>query len=177
MSPRTSTAPLKGANLCTCHHRHPSMICYGPCCELPMSLTRLRALVQIRKGPHALPKPPKQRSFVRPSLPRLARRCNLCSTWAVGDELCYRFDCPRILEAPVLSGFRVPTCFRMLRALCACSCDTKTKKLSAIPSQPICKWPRYKHKSVLHHSGWLNRCSKIFLSLCLNCTCCYDETS
>ena len=34
----------------------------------------------------------------RPSLPRHLRRCNLCSTQAVGDELHYVFDCPHFSD-------------------------------------------------------------------------------
>ena len=58
-----------------------------------MRITRLRALVQFRVGPHSLPV--EQGRFVRPSLPRHLRRCNLCSTRAVGAELHYISDCPR----------------------------------------------------------------------------------
>ena len=58
-----------------------------------MSITRLRALVQFRLGSHSLPV--EQGRFVRPCLPRHPRRCDLCNTQAVGDELHYVFDCPR----------------------------------------------------------------------------------
>ena len=58
-----------------------------------MSITRLRALVQFRLGSHSLPV--EQGRFVRPCLPRHLRRCDLCNTQAVGDELHYVFDCPR----------------------------------------------------------------------------------
>ena len=64
-----------------------------PYYELPMSITRLRALVQFRLGSHSLPV--EQGRFVRPCLPRHLRRCDLCNTQAVGDELHYVFDCPR----------------------------------------------------------------------------------
>ena len=47
------------------------------------------------------------------------------------------------------SGLSIPNSFRMLQAPCACSCGTKTKRLSAIASQPFCKWPRHEHRSVL----------------------------
>ena len=97
------TALSKGAKLCTCHHWSgcPSKICCEPYYELPMSITRLSALVQIRVGSYALPiqsfkgQPiqsscSEQGRFVRPSLPRHLRPCNPCSIRAVGDEL----DCP-----------------------------------------------------------------------------------
>ena len=58
-----------------------------------MSIPRLRALVQFRLGSHSLPV--EQGRFVRPCLPRHLRRCDLCNTQAVGDELHYVFDCPR----------------------------------------------------------------------------------
>ena len=90
VSPRT--APSKGAKLCTYHHwfGRPSKVCCEPYYELPMSITRLRALVQFRVGSHSLPV--EQGRFVRPGLSRHLRRCNLCSTRAVGDELHYIFD-------------------------------------------------------------------------------------
>ena len=93
VSPRA--APSKGAKLCTYHHwfgRSNKVHC-EPYYELPMSITRLRALVQFRLGSHSLPV--EQGRFVRPCLPRHLRRCDLCNTQAVGDELHYAFDCPR----------------------------------------------------------------------------------
>ena len=48
---------------------------------------------QKRSAFHHLPV--EQGRFVRPSLPRHLRRCDLCNTQAVGDELRYVFDCPR----------------------------------------------------------------------------------
>ena len=93
VSPRA--APSKGAKLCTYHHwfGRPNKVHCEPYYELPMSITRLRALVQFRLGSHSLPV--EQGRFVRPSLPRHLRRCDLCNTQAVGDELHYVFDCPR----------------------------------------------------------------------------------
>ena len=88
-------APSKGAKLCTYHHwfGRPGKLCCEPYCELPMSVTKLQALVQFRVGSRLLPI--EQGRFVRPSLPRHLRRCTLRSTRAVGDELHYTFDCPR----------------------------------------------------------------------------------
>ena len=88
-------APSKGAKLCTYHHwfGRPNKVHCEPYYELPMSITRLRALVQFRLGSHSLPV--EQGRFVRPCLPRHLRRCDLCNTQAVGDELHYVFDCPR----------------------------------------------------------------------------------
>lgn len=80
------------------HHwfGRPSKVHCEPYYELPMGITRLRALVQFRIGSHALPV--EQGRFARPSLPRHLRRCNLCSTQAVGDELHYVFDCPHFSD-------------------------------------------------------------------------------
>ena len=95
-SPRT--VPSKGAKLCTYHHwfGRPSKVHCEPYYELPMGITRLRALIQFRIGSHALPV--ERGRFARPSLPRHLRRCNLCSTQAVGDELYYVFDCPHFSD-------------------------------------------------------------------------------
>ena len=55
VSPRA--APSKGAKLCTYHHwfGRPNKVHCEPYYELPMSITRLRALVQFRLGSHSLP--------------------------------------------------------------------------------------------------------------------------
>ena len=84
--------------LCTYHHwfGRPSKVHCEPYYELPMGITRLRALIQFRIGSHALPV--ERGRFARPSLPRHLRRCNLCSTQAVGDELHYVFDCPHFSD-------------------------------------------------------------------------------
>ena len=105
--------------------------------ELPMSITRLRALVQFRLGSHYLPV--EQGRFVRPSLPRHLRRCDLCNTQAVGDELHYVFDCPRF--GTIRAQYSI--CFRLLKAPCVCTCGIRTKRLLAFASQPFCKWPRH----------------------------------
>ena len=93
VSPRA--APSTGAKLCTYHHwfGRPNKVHCEPYYELPMSMTRLRALVQFRLGSHSLPV--EQGRFVRPCLPCHLRRCDLCNTQAVGHELHYVFDCPR----------------------------------------------------------------------------------
>ena len=53
------------------------------------------------------------------------------------------------LSSTGLQGSVFQPSFRKLQAPCACSCGTKTKRLSAIASQPFCKWPRHEHRSVL----------------------------
>ena len=50
------------------------------------------SLVQFRLGSHTLPI--EQGRFARPALPRHLRRCTVCDTQALGDELHYVFDCP-----------------------------------------------------------------------------------
>ena len=144
-SPRT--APSKGAKLCTlCTNYHwfgRSKVYCEPYYELPMSVTSLRALVQFRLGSHSLPD--EQGRFVRPSLPRHLRRCSLGSTQAVGDELHYVSTALALLPL----GIRIPICFRMLGVLCVCSCGTRTRRLSAITSQPFCKWPRHEYRCIL----------------------------
>ena len=87
VSPRA--APSKGAKLCTYHHwfGRPNKVHCEPYYELPMSITRLRALVQFRLGSHPLLA--EQGRCAMPSLPRHLRRCDLCNTQAVGDELHY----------------------------------------------------------------------------------------
>ena len=86
-------APFKRAKLCTYHHwfGRPNRVCCEPYYELPMSITRLRALVQFRLGSHSLPV--EQGRFLKPSLPRHLRWCNLCNTQAVGDQLHCIFHC------------------------------------------------------------------------------------
>ena len=51
------TAPSKGAKLCAYHHWFgwPSNLRFEPYYELPMGISKLRALVQFRLGSHTLP--------------------------------------------------------------------------------------------------------------------------
>ena len=67
VSPRT--APSKGAKLCTYHHwfGRPSKVYREPYYELPMSVTRLWALVQLNLTSHSLPV--EQGKFVGPQPP------------------------------------------------------------------------------------------------------------
>ena len=85
-------APSKGAKLCTyfAWFFRPSR--FEPYLDIPMSLSRLRLLMQFRMGPHSLPV--EQGRLARPMVPRQLRRCMLCSTHAIGDERHYVFDCP-----------------------------------------------------------------------------------
>ena len=87
------TAPSKGAKLCTYHHwfGRPSSLRFEPYYDLPMGISQLRALVQFRLGSHTLPI--EQGRLARPSLLRHLRRCTVCDTQAVGDEVHCVFDC------------------------------------------------------------------------------------
>ena len=92
VSPRL--APSKGAKLCTylawffCL----SQLRFEPYLEFPMSISRLRSLMQFRMGSHSLPV--EQGRPARPMVPRQLRLCTLCSTHAIGDERHYVCDCP-----------------------------------------------------------------------------------
>ena len=95
VSPRT--APSKGAELCTYHHwfGRPSNLRFEPYYDLPMDISKLRALLQFRLGSHTLPI--EQGRFARQALPRL-RRCTICDTQAVGNELHRVFDSPHLSD-------------------------------------------------------------------------------
>ena len=89
------TAPSKRAKLCAYHHwfARPSNLRFEPYYELPMGIRKLRALVQFRLGSHALPI--EQGRFARPAVLRHVRRCTVCDTQAVDDEVHCVFDCPQ----------------------------------------------------------------------------------
>ena len=74
------TTPSKGAKLCTYHHwfGRPSNLRFEPYYELPMSISKLWALVQFRLGSHSLPV--EQGSFARPAVPRHLCWCAVCDT-------------------------------------------------------------------------------------------------
>ena len=142
VSPRT--APSKGAKLCTYHHwlGTPVNLQFEPYYELPIGISKLRALVQFRLGSHTLPI--EQDRFARPALPRHLRQCTVCDTQAVSSIVCL------IALISVTSGpnFLVPGS-KMLRGACVCSCGTGTRSLSAIVSLPCCRRLRHEHNPVL----------------------------
>ena len=96
VSPRT--APSKGAKLCTYQRwfGRPSKLRFEPYFELPMGSSKLRALVQFRLGSRTLPI--EQGHLARPAIPRHLRRCTVCNTRAVGDELHCVFGCPHFSD-------------------------------------------------------------------------------
>ena len=96
VSPRT--APSKRAKLCTHHHwfGRPDNLQFEPYYELPMGISKLRALVQFRLGSRTLPI--EQGHLARPAIPRHLRRCTVCDTQAVGNELHCVFDCPHFSD-------------------------------------------------------------------------------
>ncbi len=61
--------------------------------ELPISLSKLRRLMQFRLGSHDLPV--EQGRMARPIVPRYLRRCTLCSRHAPGDERHFMLECPQ----------------------------------------------------------------------------------
>ena len=97
---RMASDPQPGASvvscevkLCTYHHwfGRPSNLRFERYYDLPMGISKLRALVQFRLGSHTLPI--EQGCFARPAVPR-----HLCDTQAVGDELHCVFDCPHFSD-------------------------------------------------------------------------------
>ena len=140
VSPRT--APSKGAKLCTYHHwfGRPSNLRFEPYYELPMGIGKLRALVQFRLGFHTLPisravlpDQPSRATFVhRLQYTSCGRRCSIACLMALISV---------ILGPNFLA--------KMLRGACACSCDTRTRSLSAIVSFPCCRRLRHEHNPVL----------------------------
>ena len=88
--------PSSGAKLCTYHHwfGRPGKFHGVPYYDLPLSVTRLRAIMQFRMGSNGLPI--EQGRSVRPRLPRHLHPCTLCRTLSVGDERHYLFECPEL---------------------------------------------------------------------------------
>ena len=64
-----------------------------PYFELPISLSKLRRLMQFRLGSHDLPI--EQGRMAMPVVPRYLRRCTLCSRHAPGDERHFMLECPQ----------------------------------------------------------------------------------
>ena len=143
VSPRT--APSKGAKLCAYHHwfGRPSNLRFEPYYELPMGISKLRALVQFRLGSHTLPI--EQGRFARPAVLRHLRRCTVAihKLWAMSSIVCL------IALISVTSGPNFLACSKMLRGACVCSCGTRTRSLSAIVSLPCCRRLRHEHSPVL----------------------------
>ena len=116
-------APSVGAKSCTYHRwfGRPPKIMFEPYYELPLSMSKLRLLMQFRMGSHSLPI--EQGRFVRPPLPRHLRRCTHCRTLAIGDERHYLFDCPHFAHIRA----RFDPLFRMLMDPCAPLFGTRIK--------------------------------------------------
>ncbi len=92
-SPRT--APSARAKSCTCLRwfARPCRMPAEPYFELPISLSKLRRLMQFRLGSHDLPI--EQGRMARPIVPRYLRQCILCSCHAPGDERHFMLECPQ----------------------------------------------------------------------------------
>ncbi len=93
-SPRT--APSARAKSCTYLRwfARPGRMPAEPYFELPISLSKLRRLMQFRLGSHDLPI--EQGRMARPIVPRYLRRCTLCSRHAPGDERHFMLECPQL---------------------------------------------------------------------------------
>ena len=93
-----------------------------PYYELPMSITRLRALVQFRLGSHSLPV--EQGRLSGPASPAIS----VGATFATLRLLAMSFIVFLTALALMPSGLSIQICFRMLKAPCVCSCGIRTKK-------------------------------------------------
>ena len=103
--------------LCTYHKwfGRPSNLGFEPKYELPMGISKLRALVQLRLGSHTLSI--EQGRFARLAVPRHLRRCTVCDTQAVGDELHCVLGCPHFSDIRA----QLPGLFQDA-AGCMCEC-------------------------------------------------------
>ena len=115
-----------------------------------MGICKLRALVQFRLGSHALPI--EQGRFARPALLRHLRRCTVCDTQAVGDELHCVVDCPHFsnIRAQCPGLFQdAAGCMRLFmwhkdqKSVCHCLNALLQKAQTRTQSGP-------------HKPGWLN---------------------
>ena len=78
---------------------------FEPYLEIPMSISRLRLLMQFRMGSYSLLV--EQGRLARPMVPRQLRRCTLCSTHAIGDARHNVFDCPHFVHINIRRQFRL----------------------------------------------------------------------
>ena len=104
-----------------------SLVHAAPYYELPMPITKLRALLQFRLGSHALPI--EQGRFSKPQVPRNLRRGSLCSTRSVGDERHYLFECPKFDD--IRAQF-AELYMRARQVPCALSCGRRTNRVCVI---------------------------------------------
>ncbi len=88
-------APSARAKSCTYLRRfaRPGRMPAEPYFELPISLSKLRRLMQFRLGSHDLPI--EQGRMAWPIVPRYLQRCTLCSRHAPGDERHFMLECPQ----------------------------------------------------------------------------------
>ena len=151
VSPRT--APSKRAKLCTSFawFLRPGQLKPVPYFELPMPISRLELLIQLRTGSHALPV--EQGRLARPAIPRHLRHCTLCQTRTLGDERHTMFD-SKIL--PTFAA-RFGHVTRMPTVPCSILCGTRTRRLSAIAQQPLSTWLMTQIRARPHeliHAEW-----------------------
>ena len=121
----------------------PSNLRFEPYYELPMGISKLRALVQSDLVPILCP-------LSRVVLPGRPSRATFAGAlfaihklWAVSSIVC------SIALISVTSGPNFLACSKMLRGACVCSCGTRTRSRSAIVSLPCCRRLRHEHNPVL----------------------------
>ena len=92
ISPRS--APSARYNFCTDLRwfARPGSVSADRYFEMPISLFKLRRLIQFRVGSHSLPI--KRGRMARPVIPTFLQRCTLCRQHAPGDERHHMLECP-----------------------------------------------------------------------------------
>lgn len=70
----------------------PESVSAEPYFEMPISLSKLRRLIQSRVGSHSLPI--ARGRMARPVIPTFLQRCTLCMQHAPGYERHYMLECP-----------------------------------------------------------------------------------
>ena len=90
-----------------------------------MLISRLQLLMQFRMGSHALPV--EQGRLARSAVPRHLRRCTLCKTRALGDEMHFFWTA---LNLPTFAASFI-RCIKMLMVPCSVLCGTRIRRLSA----------------------------------------------
>ena len=106
-----------------------------PYFEIPMSISRLRLLMQFRMGSHALPA--EQGRLATPAIPRHLCRCSLCvrpGRWEMRGIL--------FLNALILPTFAATfvRCTKRLMVPCSVLYGTRTRRLFATAWQPFSTW-------------------------------------
>ena len=159
VSPRT--APSKGAKLCTCFawFFRPGQLRTEPYFDIPMPVSRLNLLMQIRVGSHSLPV--EQGRLARPMIPRPLHQCRLCDAHARGAERHYVFDCLHF--AHIRRQFR--SLFQVADGVMQSFMWHRKK---AVADLPFSLWQMTEKEPVLVSQCWLNGKLEFSLSLSLS---------